>query len=326
MYHGASKVDVFVPLDTEYPVLPFRTPEGKVLFPTGKFTGWYTHIELREAMENGVVITKVHKTHYYTETCTPFKEYVNDLYNIRKEYKANNNPMEYVVKICMNSLYGKFGQKFIDKDNWQHESTVTLKDITESSVVDRQGSFIRLVKSSKPSAFCIPIWASYVTAYGRIKLHKAIKQTKPVYCDTDSLITKETLPESLELGDLKLEMTIKEGYIVRPKFYAMLQDEVDKDGKHIEYVKIKGLGKRLSYYEFVGLLHCPLQDNGKTQRVEYDKFTKFKEAIRRDFIPNEIIAVHKEFSLEDEKRIWPNEFDMNELQQGIPLEIKEIHG
>ena len=318
IYEGASDIEMFVPEGTKFPVLPVRLDSGKVLFPTGNIKGWYTHIEIREAMANGGVLTKVNKTHYYTETCRPFKQFVQDLYALRLKYKAENNPMEYLVKITMNSLYGKFGQKFLNKDNWQHESTLSAKDLAAASTIERKGEFVRLCKDSEPSAFCIPIWASYVAAYGRIKLHRAIKECDPVYCDTDSLITKKELLQSNKLGDLKLEMTVKEGYIVRPKFYALLQQDPE-DPDNAEYVKIKGLGRRLSYFEFVGVLASPLQENGKTQRIHYDKFTKFKEAIRRDFIPNEIINVHKEFSLEDEKRVWPTVFNMKELQAGVPI-------
>jgi len=315
-YHGCSNVDVFVPSSMQYPILPHRTESGKVIFATGNISGWYTHIELREAMNQGCYISKVYKTHYFTKTCNPFKGFVNDLYNLRLQFKKANNAMEYVVKITMNSLYGKFGQKFLNRDNWVHESQIDINDLASADTFERKGDFIRINKSwSRPSSFCIPIWASYVAAYGRLKLHAAILLTDPIYCDTDSLITNRILPESSELGELKLEMKVKEGIVVRPKFYALMSDDDE------EYVKIKGLGKRLSYLEFVGLMHSPLNEFGKTKQIKYDKFTKFKEALRRDFIPNEIIQVHKEFSLEDEKRVWPGLFEEGKLQTSSPLTI-----
>lgn len=320
-YEGISKIKIYVPNSLKYPVLPVRLETGKVIFPTGNIEGWYTHVEIREAMKNGAVLMEVHKTQYFLKTCRPFKRFVNDMYKLRKQYKLDNSSMELVVKLIMNSLYGKFGQKFNDKDNWMHESTVTLKQIENSKEIERKGEFIRLTKDMKPASFCIPIWASYVTAYGRIKLHRAIKECEPVYVDTDSLVTKKELPESNELGNLKLEMKIKEGIIVRPKFYAMVNADENAKEKDMYHVKIKGLGKRLSYFEFVGLLNCPLQPNGRTQRIYYDKFTKFKEAIRRDLIPNEIIEVHKEFGLEDEKRAWKNKFNHKVLEDSVPLEI-----
>ena len=224
--------------------------------------------------------------------------------------------MEYVVKITMNSLYGKFGQRFLDRDNWVHESQLKIVDLTNADSFERKGDFVRINKAySAPSAFCIPIWASYVAAYGRIKLHRAIVVTNPIYCDTDSLITKETLVESNKLGELKLEMRIKEGIVVRPKFYALVSESDE------EYVKIKGLGLRLTFFDFMTLIKSPLNELGKTKAVKYAKFAKFKESLRRGFIPNEIIQVQKEFSLEDEKRTWSGMFKVEELQCSVPLEM-----
>lgn len=324
-YEGISHIEIEVPEHLKYPVLPHRTESGKVIFPTGNIKGWYTHVEIREAVLNGCSIKKVHKTQYFLENIRPFKDFVNDLYSLRQEYKAKNNKMEFVVKIILNSLYGKFGQKYLNKDNWVHESQFDIKTLKKHDEIERKGKFIRVVKAhSDPTSFCIPIWASYVASYGRIKLHRAITRTDPIYCDTDSLITKHKLPESKELGKLKLEMRIKRGVIVRPKFYAIENADTNNlKEKEKHHVKIKGLGKRLSYYEFIGLVNCPLSDEGKTPKIYYNKFSKFKEAIRRDFIPNEIIETHKEFSLEDEKRKWNGEFNPKVLRSSDPLTLSE---
>ena len=305
-YEGISKVDVFI-FPQKYPVLPFRNKIGRVIFPTGNISGWYTHIELREAVKQGAVIKKVYKTHYFLKKCRPFKEFVTDLYSLRKEYQAENNPMEYVVKITLNSLYGKFGQKFKDKDNWIHKGAIKISDLKNSKSIEEKGDYIRIVVDSQPSAFCIPIWATYITAKARLKLHNTLLVTNPIYCDTDSVITEKELITGNELGQLKLEMKIYRGVVVRPKFYAV------QDYNNKEYVKIKGLGKRLSYLEFLGLL--------TTKYIEYDKFTKFKESLRRDLIPNEIIETHKTFSLEDEKRLWENKFNVVELAESEPINL-----
>ena len=40
-----------------------------------------------------------------------FTDFITDLYNMRLEYppKKTNDPMNYIAKIIMNSLYGRFG-------------------------------------------------------------------------------------------------------------------------------------------------------------------------------------------------------------------------
>lgn len=343
-YHGCSHVKIYVP-EMKFPPLPYKQENGRVIFPCGKIEGWYTHEELRYAVSLGCTIVEVIKSHYYLEMCRPFERFMNDLYNLRLRFKEEKNPMEYVVKITMNSLYGKFSQRFLEKDNWVHESFLQYEEKIEENQVEIKNGYARIVKDTAPAVFCIPIWASYVTTYGRIKLHKALVKGDAIYCDTDSIITKETFPESNKLGELKLEMPVDECIIVRPKFYALKSN-------NDEYVKIKGLGRRLKYIEFTGTflnmlhsykhlkilsntplnslkivkmieIHEQLKIQGfmTTPALDYDKFTKFKEAIRRDFIPNEIIAVHKEFSLNDEKRIWEKENFSLLKQESKPLRI-----
>jgi hypothetical protein len=305
LFEGVSNVEIFCPDSINIPLIPVRTDTGKVIFPTGYIKGFYTHIEIREAVKLGYKIQRINKSIYFTKSCSPFKEFIDDLYNLRLIYKKENNPMEFIVKIIMNSLYGKFAQKFLDKDNWVHASTLTAEDLNKYHKIERKGDYLHVTKDNEPSGFCFPIWASYVSAYGRIRLYNSIIKHNPVYVDTDSLMIDHKIVDSKKLGELKLEMTIKKGCIVRPKFYALL------DANNSEYVKIKGLGVHLTYLKFKGLL--------KYKRIDYTKFSKFKESVRRGFIPNEIIDTHKEFSLEDEKRNWGQLFNPDELQDSKPL-------
>lgn len=316
-YEGCALVDIQLPYQ-DYPLIPHRKENGRVLFPYGRIRGRYTNIELRQALQEGAIIHAVYENHWYKKTCRPFVTYVERLYALRSTYKKEGSNMQLLVKLLLNSLYGKFGQKFLNKDNWTHENTVTLKQLQNATSVDRKGDYIRLTHDSQPAIFCIPIWASYISAYGRIHITKLARKYNALYMDTDSIITKDTIEESNELGGLKLEMSIKQAIIVRPKFYAILCDDKEE-------VKIKGLALRLSYLQFVGLVNSPLTWDGKTQPMYYEKFATFKEALRRDFIPNEIIQVHKQFSLEDEKRHWVGEFDPNTKAISSPIEIRNTN-
>lgn len=306
-FDGVSNVEISTP-QIAYPVLPLRDRD-KVIFGYGTLIGTWTHLELRKAIEDGATIKKVNWTYWFAESCYPFREYVTDLYQKRLDYKHEGNPMEQVVKILLNSLYGKFGQKFIDKDNWIPFNH-TIEELSKLEFFERIGSFIRVKKAwSRPPAFCIPIWATYVTAYARLELLKYIRKYNPVYCDTDSIITKDTIPTSEKLGAMKLEMKVKKGIIVRPKFYGLVSSEDE------EYVKIKGLGKRLSFKQYSDFLNTP--------SFTYDKFMKFKESLRRGFIPNEIQSITKNMSLEDDKRIWPSYFNRYKLQHSKPQRLLE---
>jgi len=305
-FDGMSKVTLSVYPDSNsfVPYMPFRG-ESKLIFPVGKFTGWYTHFEIRKAIDYGYNILKVHETFYYKENCSPFKGFVDDLYSLRKKLKAENNKMEYVVKIVMNSLYGKFAQGFRNKDNlipFDH----TLEELNKLDHFEVMGDFIRVKKEfQSPANFCIPIWASHVTAYARDRLYNYLKISDPVYCDTDSIITKKKFPESNELGMLKLEHYIEDGIIVKPKMYAIKN----------QLAKVKGVAKKFTFDGFITMLRNP--------EIHMHKFCKPREAIRRGFTPNEIIEITKSLSLEDDKRFWGKEFDFESLYHSSPLIIDE---
>jgi hypothetical protein len=305
-YEGISKVDLSVEY-LKYPLLPYRA-DMKLIFPYGSFTGSYSHVELRKAIELGYTIKKVHHTTYFKENIYPFIDFVKELYELRKNYKRNDNPMELVVKLLMNSLYGKFGQKFINRDNWLPFNH-TKEELDKLDYFERIGQFIRIKKESEtPAAFCFPIWALYTTAYARLKLHDYILKSEPVYVDTDSLITKKELPTGDGLGELKLETNITKGLIVKPKFYSIAGDFKDAN-------RIKGIGIKLTpkmFYEFI-----------TNPKITYKKFMKFKESIRRNLMVNEIVDITKEMSLEDDKRLWEEKFDASSLQESKALEIIE---
>lgn len=313
-YHGCSLVDVVSPRKLRVPFLPFRSKD-KILFSLGSFTGWYTHVELREAIKLGYTITTVKKTYYYLETFEPFKDYINDLYNLRQQYKKEGNAIcELVVKLFMNSLYGKFGQRFFDKQKTvpvpdTSDELALMKDFT----IVKQGTteFIRLNHQvTEPSAFCIPILASYITSYARIRLYSYLSNYRVVYCDTDSCISLDPIPTSLNLGEMKFEGHLEKGFIVRSKFYGYMG--VDHKGKVIDSVKIKGVSIRMKCKDLDEYLHQP-------KTISYKKLVKWKEAIRREMHINSVTDVRKDLSFNDDKHLWNREFSPDEWQWGDSL-------
>ena len=309
---GVSQVTIEVP-KMPIPPLPYKIKE-QILFPYGTMTAWWSHIEIRNALECGCTLKKVHQCIYFVKTMRPFKGFVNDLYTLRNKHKRNHNKMEYVTKILMNSLYGKFGEKFGERTETFYKDSVTPKMLEKSIKVEYIGDeWVDLTSIQEPMAHCIPIWAVYVSAYGRVKLHQTMmKHPDVIYCDTDSLITHDTIPTSGQLGELKLEHNVSEGWVVRPKMYCFIDDD-SKD----EQVKLKGLGMRIDIARFLGLEDDP--------KILYKRIAKFKEAIRRGyFVPNETIPTHKTFGLEDTKRNWKGQkFSFKAFQESDPLEIMD---
>ena len=166
--------------------------------------------------------------------------------------------------------------------------------------------YIKKECDTEPKIHCIPIWSLYVTAYARLKLYSYLEHTDPIYCDTDSIITDVELEDSKELGFMKKEMDIDEMLIIRPKFYGI---KYFKDGEIKEYVKSKGIPYVLKYHNL----------KTKVSRIDYNKFSKFRESVRKGIRPNKMIDVFKHINYDDDKRIFHRPFSVDNQSDSIPI-------
>ena len=218
--------------------------DGRLTFPVGRFRGVFTKPELEYAYDNDHIYT-VHSFATY-EAARPFSEYVSTLYPMRAEYKADGNiAFEYFVKIMLNSLYGKLGQRNAE---WQEIDILP----TEMRYIDIDGVIYTVrnvmgamqVQTPRGEAYnSFPAIAATITGAGRILLWNLIEKAQAhggtvFYCDTDSLVVDRKGYEALkdlegsELGMLKLE-----GTFTRGQFYAAKDYYLDNKAK------IKGVRK-----------------------------------------------------------------------------------
>lgn len=299
-YEGVANVIITAP-DLYIPYLPLRH-DNKLIFPKGTFRGTYTFFELRKALSLGYTIDKFNDGIIYFRKFYPFREYVEKLYALRQEYKKDNDSREMIVKLMMNSLYGKFAQKIDKKEVIVHKDNVTMQMLNSTDNVFRSGDFFIFNDPyDKIPAFVNPIFSIYTTAYARDRLYDYMRnrQKDVYYFDTDSLFIKGSLDVSHRLGEMKLEMQIKDGIIVKPKMY--IADD---------YVKCKGLFK-MDRNSFCNLL--------TTKTAHMERFVKFKEANKRGLEYNEIIEFDKILDLEDNKRKWYDKFNPDMLQDSEAL-------
>ena len=302
-YEGIADVTVKCP-SMHLPYLPLR--DEKLIFPIGEFRGHYTHFELRTALKLGYKLLDTHSSVYYTRTHKPFTGFINDLYGQRLLNKKS--PLQLSYKLLMNSLYGKFGQKYDNDADIRHISSYSpdefMKVWNGKNEVKVINDFVynKVLKDNIRGigAYINPIYSAYITAYARTILYNSLPEDV-YYMDTDSCITKETLETGQLLGEWKLEDDIKECILVKPKMY--LKDEV---------AKVKG-ASRMDKPHFLQVLDGSI--------YEYERFVKYKEAIRRELDFNQRLTVQKSMSLEDNKREWPGLFDKDKLQTSKPLKI-----
>jgi len=274
--YGVTKAKVEV--SQVLPVLPYRSDTGKLLYPNGVFTGWWSNDEIRYAIScGGVKILKVYDSYTFPVKCSPFKDFVQDFY--ARRHKAKDELTQYTYKIAMNSLYGKFGQG--NEHTTIKSFNDFLDDMTEHIDMRRYGDLIIYKDIGEYPINSNMIWALYTTSYARIYLHKYLRHIKDngtlLYCDTDSIFYNSERPlidVSDKLGAFKDEGIYKGVEIKLPKLYRL----GGKKGK----IKAKGVPKDKQEEFF---------DN---DFVTYKKPVKFRESLRRGIQANVWIDVPKQ--------------------------------
>lgn len=223
-----------VDLNTLEPAYP-HILNNRLCFPVGKFTQTLTTPELQYALEHNH-ITRIRKCAVY-ERAPIFTEFIDWGWNLRMKARAEGNKtLDWQVKIMLNSLYGKFGQRgrkweIVDTSpDWLVKDMSSLDLDTGNMVYTRQiGHTIQRMTDEPESFNSSPAIASHVTAYARLKLWRLILAAgrhNVWYVDTDSLTGSTDLAERLAehidpntLGKLKVEHTADWIEINGPKDY-----------------------------------------------------------------------------------------------------------
>jgi hypothetical protein len=159
--------------------------------------------------------------------------------------------MNYIAKILLNSLYGRFGMDdnfseiiVIHKDYYSDLENKYFDHILKTQELDDY-KLVTLDKTDSQnddSTHNISIGiAAAITAYARIHMSQFKNNSKInlYYTDTDSAYTDSKIDESLIsstiLGKLKLENVCKKAIFLAPKVYCL---ETEKN----EFIyKVKGL-------------------------------------------------------------------------------------
>jgi hypothetical protein len=248
---------ISVPSYINHPILrALPKNNNKPMFPTGDWEGMYFSEELNNAKKYGYTFEVLWG--YTFEKGYIFKDYVNDLYELRLNY-PKSDPMNHIAKLLLNSLYGRFGMedsfintKIINKEDYlkfENQNKEGIKDIINlgnSYLVQYKDPSVELETAldngTETHNVNIAI-ASAVTAYARIHMSQfKNNNTLPrlFYTDTDSLYFDGPLPDSFIhptiLGKLKLVGIYDLAVFLAPKVYA-LKNSLE------EIIKIKGLNE-----------------------------------------------------------------------------------
>jgi hypothetical protein len=244
--------------------------------------GTYCTEEVKEAVRQGYKIEKIYEVWHWNESSEDlFKEYIatflkgkqeasgfpdhvkniEDELNYIEEYfkhegiKLDREKIKYnaglraVLKILLNSFWGKYGQKenkfmfeIITKTSeWiqlitNEQYIVQRADYTNNKYLQVYYKNKSEINECETKTNNVAL-ASFVTCYGRLKLLEALKKLgkRVIYCDTDScLYTSRPGEYDLPLGDYLGEFTneidgkkgtcIKEAASIAPKSYVYITD------------------------------------------------------------------------------------------------------
>jgi len=233
--------DVTVVVDA--PVYPVKQ-DGKNVYPVGEMRTTLTTPEIIYGLSRGWV-KEVHA--YATYRTRPlFHWWVEALYELKCQYERDGDPLRrQMVKLLLNSLYGKFGQLgYTDRIIGSADPEV----ISVSHGYDRArrcnltiytagGLVIEQIRTGEGYNAFVGI-AAHVTAYARLYLWDLIERAgrrNVYYCDTDSLFTNragyDALADGIDpirLGFLKVEETAQLLEIRAPKDYTFGDHTVRK--------------------------------------------------------------------------------------------------
>jgi len=255
-------------IDTNEPAYAVR--RGRTIFPKGKFWIVLTTPELLYAFEHNHIIKVKEVVVYEQENI--FKTYVDRFYKLRLKFAdGDNREYEQFVKILLNSLYGKFGQK---ADVWKKIGECpNQRDRVETLFYNGEGRVRQIryllgeifeLKGYEESFNSFPAIPAHVSAYGRMYLYNLMKQAgvgNYFYCDTDSLIVNEVglcnLQNQIDkkrLGGLRIEEVTNSLTIRGLKDYSTQTKKVIK-GIRKNAIEIQtGVYEQQQWPSFKGLL------------------------------------------------------------------------
>jgi hypothetical protein len=254
-----------VGIETDTPIYP-TTHAGRRVWPIGSFRTCLCEPELRAALGCGHV-RQVYRACIY-DRAVIFARYVEELYVMRRTLEREGNILwADMVKLMLNSLYGKFGQRsedwvyvgaggkgsdgmhvWFDADTGERYVTYTIAGHTwrVTQAGESYNSFAGI--------------AATITSAARMYLWTIIQQagiSHVYYMDTDSVVVDSiglaNLAEFRDdyiLGKLKMEYMTDSLCLYAPKDY-----KTDRDRKHKGIPKgaIRDAGGTWRYTQWQGL-------------------------------------------------------------------------
>lgn len=202
------------------PNLLIRSSENDIIANKNTEYAYHWGVELRHAIELNCDIYINEQIEYKNGSI--FNQFANYMYNERLIAKKNKNSAKSnYLKLCMNSLYGKFAQTEMNNNvlcqnsneinrilNDSNNQFVDFEIINEKILIK-----YKTIKNKDESVGNLVRFSSYITAIARTNLAKFmhnVEHKNVYYCDTDSVFTSkkpsdDSFIDQTQLGKWKQE-------------------------------------------------------------------------------------------------------------------------
>lgn len=267
-----------------YPIHPYRDEKNNLIYKSNLFSGVYNDVDIKEMVRDGYQIKKIKRGVYWNQSVKIFSHLIEKLYEKRKIYKANNDSREYMIKIILNSMYGKF-LEVITTSSVYNEPNLGVKIISAKMLKNKQIEYITELDNPivrKPTYI-----AGYILAYARKLMNEyidTIGRENIWYQDTDSIYTKLSCVKNIKLGTGLCQMKndygdnkyIDKAYFIDLKRYLLIFN----DGS----AKAKFLGLNFRTEEWAG------------EQIDFTDETKIKkvEQLFKDLLKGKTVSVEQD--------------------------------
>lgn len=268
----------------KYPI--FYTHDFKPIVKDTYLDGlWITSYELKEAIRTnefrlqkciGIVIEE-------TTKYNPLKEFVNYFYK-KKNTTPKDSPLYYFYKTILNSLYGKFIQNTVNRE--------------EIFFNPENNTYTRIRARGYAGGLFNPLIATLITGYSRSHMHKLEHEYNSLHTATDSIITRsKEIEDSRVIGKLHLEL---EGDIIlfRNKCYIAFPNEpiikLKRNMPEHHFIKYANHGFYSDIWELIKLYI------NKDNEYEYEHMANIRESLCRvdkKLKPCEMNKIKSEFKV-----------------------------
>lgn len=288
------KVKVTCSKELKYPLITVKSND-KNIQPTGTFiqTVWCKEILYCLNHYKDYYSFEFISAAYFEDEDFIFKDYIEKLYALRLSYKNSNNEAgEKLIKLMMNSLYGRFGIKVydnntkilngVDVEKLINNDSIDILDLnylnnTDSvmiNYIDNNARYDILLKKFKSRVD----WASIITAEARILMQTLKDKVDIYYMDTDSIIIAKNdlykikdLLDQDKLGYLKIESEWDYGIFIAPKVYILKKNDQFK-------ITIKGIKQeelKINNEDLLSLFEKKLKLDTSTVSISFKRILNF---------------------------------------------------